>query len=84
MRQASIALRAIFLFPLAVPAQVVDSEHARKTLEIYERNVELETLEDLDNVPEVAGYITDKLVAGSIPRDNIEIVPIGETTAPIA
>ena len=42
-RQASIALSTIFLFLLAAPAQVVDSEHARKTPEIYEHNVEVET-----------------------------------------
>ena len=69
-RQASIALSTIFLFLLAAPAQVVD--------------VEVKTSKNLDNVPEVAGYITDELVVGDIPRDNIEIAPIGETTEPIA
>ena len=69
-RQASIALSEIFLFLLAAPAQVVD--------------VEVKTSKNLDNVPEVAGYITDELVVGDIPRDNIEIAPIGETTEPIA
>ena len=83
-RQASITLPTIFLFLLAAPAQVIDSEHARKTPEIYEHNVEVETWKNLDNVPAVAGYITDELGAGGIPRDNIEIAPIGETTAPIA
>jgi acetylornithine deacetylase/succinyl-diaminopimelate desuccinylase-like protein len=68
--------------PFAAPD--TDSEHARKTLEIYERIVEVETSKNLGNVPEVANYLADQLIAAGFPRADIEVLPVGETAALIA
>ena len=70
--------------PLTVEAQSADSAHARKTFEIYKRIIEVETAKNLGNVPEVANYLADELIAAGIPREDVEIVPIGETAALIA
>ena len=84
MRITTITLGILLFCSMSTRAQQVDSEHARKTLEIYEHIIEVETSKNLGNVPEVANYLADELVAGGIPRDDIEIVPVGETAALIA
>lgn len=61
-----------------------DSAHARKTLEIYERIVEVESSKNLGNVPEIAQYLADELIAAGIPDEDVEILPVGETAALIA
>lgn len=62
-------------------AQDSDSEHARKTLEIYSRIIGVETSKNLGNVPEVANYLADELIAAGIPRNDVEVVPLGETAS---
>jgi len=84
MNISKYALFLLSLIPVGLVAQEVDSEHARKTLEIYEHIIEVESSKNLGNVPEVANYLADELVAGGIPREDIEIVPVGETAALIA
>jgi len=65
-------------------AQEVNSEHARKTLEIYEHIIGVETSKNLGNVPKVAHYLADQLIAAGFPKDDVEILPVGETAALIA
>ena len=77
-------LACIFLMPALVTAQDVNSEHARKTLEIYERIIEVETSKNLGNVPEVANYLAGELIAAGFPADDVEVLNIGETAALIA
>lgn len=84
MRNRILALSFSALCSASVLAQNVDTEHARKTLEIYERIVEVETAKNLGNVPEVANYLADELVGAGIPRTDIEVLPVGETAALIA
>lgn len=79
----SLLLATILLCNVGV-AQVVNSEHARKTLEIYTRIVEVETSKNLGNVPEVAHYLADELIAAGLPRADVEVVPLGETASLIA
>ena len=55
--KTAIRLLTLILAPAMVLAQDVNSEHARKTLEIYERIIEVETSKGLGNVPEVANYL---------------------------
>lgn len=80
----------ILLFAICLLATVAfaepdrNSEHARKTLEIYERIIGIETAKNLGNVPEVANYLADELIAAGFPKQDIEVVPIGETAALIA
>lgn len=84
MNKTAIAVTTLLFGSAWLNAQEVDSAHARKTLEIYERIVEVETAKNLGNVPEVANYLADELAAGGIPRGDIEIVPIGNTVALLA
>jgi carboxypeptidase PM20D1 len=84
MMRIIVAFLVVFLWSTLLVAQDVDSEHARKTLEIYERIIEVETSKNLGNVPEVANYLAGELIAAGLPKDDVEILPVGETVALIA
>ena len=84
MTRILTGLLLAFCIPLVAVAQSANSAHARKTFEIYKRIIEVETAKNLGNVPEVANYLADELIAAGIPRGDVEIVPIGETAALIA
>ncbi len=84
MMRIIVAFLVVFLWSTLLAAQDVDSEHARKTLEIFERIIEVETSKNLGNVPEVANYLAGELVAAGFPKDDVEILPVGETVALIA
>lgn len=79
-----VAFMVVFSWSTLLAAQDVDSEHARKTLEIYERIIEVESSKNLGNVPEVANYLADELTAAGFPKDDVEILPVGETVALLA
>lgn len=61
-----------------------NSEHAKKTLEIFRHIIEIETSKGLGNVPKVANYLADELKEAGFPEEDIEILPVGETAALIA
>jgi len=61
-----------------------NSEHAKKTYEIYERIINMETSKNLGNVPAMAQYLADEMIAAGLPSGDIEILPVGETAALIA
>jgi carboxypeptidase PM20D1 len=84
MIRRTIAMLAVLLVSATIFAQDRNSEHARKTLEIYERIVEVETAKNLGNVPEVANYLASELIAGGLPAEDVEVIPVGETAALIA
>ena len=84
MLRTTTMLAAIFISFTAAAAQNANSEHARKTLEIYQHIIEVETSKNLGNVPKVAHYLADELVAAGLPRDDVEVLPVGETAALIA
>ena len=68
----------------ATAEQHTDTEHAKKTLEIFTRIIEVETSKNLGNVPEVANYLAGELIAAGFPQQDIEVVPLGETASLIA
>ena len=84
MIRTIIVLAVFLLSPASLAAQVVNSEHARKTLEIYEHIIEVETAKNLGNVPEVANYLADELIAAGFPKEDVEVLPVGETATLIA
>jgi len=67
-----------------IAAQDINSEHAKKTLEIFTRIIGVETSKNLGNVPEVANYLASELRAAGFPDEDIEVVPLGETASLIA
>jgi acetylornithine deacetylase/succinyl-diaminopimelate desuccinylase-like protein len=62
----------------------INSEHAKKTLEIFTRIISVESSKNLGNVPEIANYLAGELIAAGFPEDDVEVVPLGETAALIA
>ena len=80
----------VFLFIVAIlfsalaRGQDTNSEHAKKTLEIYTRIIEVETAKNLGHVPEVANYLGNELVSAGFPREDVEVLPNGETASLIA
>ena len=62
----------------------MNSEHAKKTLEIYTHIISVESSKGLGNVPKIANYLADELVAAGFPKEDVEVWPIGETAALIA
>lgn len=83
--RALIALLATSLFSGSILAeQDINNEHAKKTLEIFTRIIEVETSKNLGNVPEVANYLADELIGAGFPEEDIEVVPLGETASLIA
>jgi len=68
----------------AVAVQDVNSAHAQKTLEIYKHIISVESSKNLGNVPKVANYLADELIAAGLPKEDVEVVPVGETAALIA
>ena len=84
MKKSAPLLMVALLCCAMASAQDNNSEHARKTLEIYTRIIEVETAKNLGNVPEVANYLADELVAAGLPRADVEVLPNGETASLIA
>lgn len=80
-----VALLTTMLFHSgAIAAQDIRSEHAQKTLDIYTRIIRVETSKGLGNVPEVANYLADELLAAGFCEEDVEVVPRGGTAALIA
>ena len=84
MKNAIMFLVAALSFSAAATAQDTQSEHARKTLEIYTHIIGIESSKNLGNVPKVANYLAGELIAAGIPKTDVEVVPVGETAALIA
>lgn len=61
-----------------------DSEHAKKTLEIYTYIVGIESSKNLGNVPKIANYLASELIEAGFPEEDVEVVPLGETASLIA
>ena len=68
MIRVNLSVVIALLFSTAVSAQDRDSEHARKTLEIYTNIIEMETAKNLGNVPAMARYLADEMIGAGLPR----------------
>ncbi len=84
MRKIIIVLSAFLLPSAVIAAEYANSEHAQKTLDIFTRIIAVETSKNLGNVPEVANYLADELIAAGIPKEDVEVLPVGETAVLIA
>jgi acetylornithine deacetylase/succinyl-diaminopimelate desuccinylase-like protein len=84
MKRASLSIVIALLFASAVSAQDRNSEHAKKTFEIYKTIIEMETSKNLGNVPAMAQYLADELIGTGLQEADVEILPVGETAALIA
>ena len=84
MKRIIMLVAAGLLSSNVIAAQDINSEHAKKTLEIFTRIIGVETSKKLGNVPEVANYLASELRAAGLPAEDIEVVPLGETASLIA
>jgi len=84
MKRIIMLLAAGLLSSNVTAAQDIESEHAKKTLEIFTRIIGVETSKNLGNVPEVANYLAGELRAAGFPAEDVEVVPLGETASLIA
>ena len=84
MKRIIMLVAAGLLSSNVIAAQDINSEHAKKTLEIFTRIIGVETSKNLGNVPEVANYLASELRAAGLPAEDIEVVPLGETASLIA
>jgi len=78
-----VILSAVIVLLLSNPVTAADrnSEHARKTLEIYTKIIEMETSKNLGNVPAMAQYLADEMIGAGLAEADVEILPVGETAA---
>ena len=73
---------ATLLAPLALMAQQdPESDHARKTLEIYRTIVEVDTSKTTGNTPRVAWFLADELISAGFPQEDVEVLPMNNTAA---
>lgn len=84
MKKIITLMIAPLLCSWAMAAEPVQSEHAKKALEIYTRIIAVESSKNLGNVPEIANYLAAELVAAGFPKEDVEVVPLGETASLIA
>ncbi len=84
MKRVSLSVVVVLLCSSALFAQDTNSEHARKTLEIYTKIIEMETSKNLGNVPAMARYLADELIGAGIAEADVEVLPVDNTAALIA
>jgi carboxypeptidase PM20D1 len=84
MRALSLALGATLALAISSSAQEAQSEHARKTLEIYRTIVAIDSSKTTGQAPKVARYLGDELVAAGFPSQDVEVVRLGDLAALVA
>jgi acetylornithine deacetylase/succinyl-diaminopimelate desuccinylase-like protein len=84
MRKLLAIFTCLVLTHLCYGADTIRDDHAQKTLEIYTRIIGVESSKNLGNVPKIANYLADELVAAGLHGEDVEVVPLGETAALIA
>jgi carboxypeptidase PM20D1 len=84
MKRVSLSVVIVFLISSAVSAQDTNTEHARKTLEIYTAIIEMETSKNLGNVPAMAQYLADEMIGAGLSEADVEVLPVDDTAALIA
>ncbi len=84
MKKIITLVAASLLSSGVMAAQETLSEHAQKTLEIYTHIIAVESSKNLGNVPQLANYLADELLAAGFPEEDVEVVPLGETASLIA
>ena len=84
MKRIVIWLMAGLMSTGLMASDIKESEHAKKTLEIYTRIIGVESSKNLGNMPEIANYLASELIAAGFPEEDVEVVPLGETASLIA
>ena len=81
MKQFLALLALTFSISLSVNANDVrDSDHAKKTLEIYTKLISIPTVKGRGEVPNLAAYLKSEFIAAGFAASDVKIMPLGETT----
>lgn len=75
------AAAGFILSTLATVAGVEETDHAKKTLEIYTKVISIPTVEGRGKVPEMAQYLASEFKKAGFSDKDIQIIPKGETAA---
>ncbi|WNC72038.1 M20/M25/M40 family metallo-hydrolase [Thalassotalea psychrophila] len=81
MKKTFFALLPLLLVLHVSAKSDSDSEHAKKTLEIYTKVISIPTVAGRGKVPEMAAYLADEFLAAGFSDEDINIIPKGETAA---
>ncbi|MBU2879969.1 M20/M25/M40 family metallo-hydrolase [Aliiglaciecola lipolytica] len=65
----------------ALANDLKNSEHAKKSLEIYRTIIGIPTVAGKGNVPKMAAYLASEFKAVGFSNDDIQIIPSGETAS---
>jgi carboxypeptidase PM20D1 len=84
MKNIIVFLAIAFLSSPLLADDPTQTEHAKKTLEIYTHIIGVESSKNLGHVPEIANYLRSELIAAGFPEQDVEVVPLGETASLIA
>ena len=68
------AILVLCLLATASLAEDTNSEHARKTFEIYKTIIEVDSSKSRDNTKKVAEFLAGELVAAGFPAEDIEVI----------
>ncbi|WP_416307947.1 M20/M25/M40 family metallo-hydrolase [Neptunicella sp. SCSIO 80796] len=66
---------------VAKAADIPQTVHAKKALEIYRQIIAIPTVEGRGKVPEMAAYLASEFRMAGFPEEDIRILPKGETAA---
>ena len=72
---------AFFVTSNANAGDIRETEHAKKTLEIYKKVISIPTVQGRGRVPEMVDYLVSELKAAGFVDQDIHILPKGETAA---
>ncbi len=78
MAHVLVALFVVLLVTPVNSAEPIPSHHAVKTLEIYRHIVEVDTSKSKGNTVAVAHYLADQLVTAGLPKEDVEVLELGE------
>lgn len=57
------------------------ADYANKALDMYKHVVEMRTAAGHGQVPKMAQYLADQLISGGFDKNDIHLIPVGETAA---
>jgi len=80
-------LRLALLLGLASPTMandIITTEHAQRTLDIYRNIVEVDTSKTKGNTLRVANYLAQQLTAAGFPKEDVQVIPKGDFASLVA
>jgi len=84
MRFLATALLALAIAAPAAANDVIETEHAQRTLDIYRTIVEVDTSKTKGNTLKVAQYLAEQLIEAGFPEADVQVIPKGDFASLVA